>query len=193
MDRRSFGTGLVAAGASCAISPATASEEGRDKEIRRLADQFMRVHLKVPGLGSAVFLTALLIVAGDFAYSYNMQQKWQRFALSRANLGKVPLFGGLTRPTVLTRMATMNPVGTAILVHTTLILLLDAVLPRPPKSMTIVNDDNEFWTKSRPDRVRWNRNAREFERNSTLARIGGYFDPKTGEFLALIPPHLRLN
>jgi hypothetical protein len=122
-----------------------------------------------------------------------MQQKWQRFALSRANLSKIPLLGGLTRQSVQTRINRMNPIGKAFLAQTTLILLADAVLPRPPKSMAIVNDDNEFWTKSKPDRVRWRKNAQAFERSLTADRIGAYFDPKTGELLAVIPPHLRLN
>ncbi|MCV2868157.1 hypothetical protein OEW28_05900 [Defluviimonas sp. WL0002] len=193
MDRRAFGTGLVAAGASCAFRPNPAFANERDKEVRALADEFTRVHLTVPGLRQAIVLTALLVVAGNIAYSYNMQQKWQRFGLSRANLGALPLLGSLTRQTVQTRIANMHPIGQAYLVQATLVLLLSAALPRAPKTMTVVNDDNEFWTKSKPDRVRWNRNANAFDRALTSANVGAHFDPKTGELLALIPPHLRLH
>ncbi len=193
MDRRAFGTGLAAAGASCALRPAAANESGRDDTVRRLADEFTRVHLTVPGIRKAVTLTALLVVAGDIVFRYNLQQQWQRFALSRANVAALPLLGGLTRQTVATRIQRMNPVGQAFLAQATLILLIDATLPRPPKKMTIVNDDNEFWTKSKPDRVRWNRNARAFEHALSAEAIGAYLDPKTGELLALIPPHLRLQ
>jgi len=193
MNRRTFGTGLAAACAGRALHPASAFANERDKEVRALAEEFTRVHLTVPGLRQAVVLTALLVVAGNIAYSYNMQQKWQRFGLSRANLKALPLLGGLTRQTVATRIANMHPIGRAYLVQATLILLIDAALPRPPKTMTVVNDKNEFWTKSKPDRVRWKSNETAFERSLTFANLGAHFDPKTGELLALIPPHLRLQ
>lgn len=193
MDRRTFGVGLISAGATSPIVTSVSANEQELERGKRREQEWSRVFLMLPATTQALFIGQLLIVAGELILRYNMQREWQKFALSRANLGAIPLLGELTRPTISKRISRMQPIGQVFLAQATLIVLLDAVLPRAPKSMTIVNDKNEFWTNSKPDRVRWNKNADMFERALTDKVLGAYYDPKTNELLALIPPHLRLE
>ncbi|MCB2139011.1 MAG: hypothetical protein KDE02_18070 [Rhodobacteraceae bacterium] len=194
MDRRSFNSGLVAIGAASAIAVDPAAANQRDKDTRkRVEEEFARAFLRLPAFQRALVIDRLLVVAGELVLSYNMQQQWQRFALSRADVGVLPLIGGLTRPTVHARLARMNLIGRVFIAQATLILLLDIAFPRPPKKMTIVNDDNEFTSKAKPEPKR----VSNFDIKPYKAKLkkdaGAYFDPKTGELIALIPPHLRLK
>ena len=192
MDRRRA-TSLILSGSLAApalVRPETAWAEITDDPASK-AEAFQRVVLTLnPGLRTVV-LSAILIQLANVVVYYNMQLQWQRFAASRADVSKIPLLGGLARPTVEKRMAGMDPVGPVLLAGTVLIILASSIRARRPEQMTVVNAGNEFTTKLNPHVVKQVEINKRHDRAERIAAKGALFDQQTGELIALIPPMFR--
>lgn len=195
MDRRLFMKSSFAAGAAAPalIRPSTAwsSDENQRQDDNNRPENFQRVSLLLNNVNGAIVLTSLLILAGELLLYLDMQQQWQRFAASRANVSKIPLLGGLTRPTVQKRIQNLSPMGKILLAGTVLIIIADRMASRKPERVTIVNAGNEFSTGKDPRVVKMVELNKRLDRATEVAVLGAYYDKRTGELLALIPPEFR--
>ncbi|MEP2029254.1 MAG: hypothetical protein ABJI96_11180 [Paracoccaceae bacterium] len=199
MDRRNFVAGSLVTGLAtpALVLPESAwakkKAEGGDSESD--VESLQRVSLFLTPAGQTIFLTSLIIIIGGVMLYLDMQRRWQRFATSRVDVSKVPLLGGLTRPTVEKRLANMNSVGKILLAQTTLFIVINALASRKPKRVSIVNAGNDFTSTSNPRVVRNSQTKSNVDallkRALVVSATGAHFDENTGELLALIPPEFR--
>ena len=199
MDRRKFTAGALTAGlgAPALVLPELAWAKNKTESGTPESDveSFQRVSLFISPLNQTIVLNTLIIIVAGVMLYFDMQRRWQRFATSRVDISKVPLFGGLTRPTVEKRLEEMSPVGKILFAQTTLFIVTSALASRKPKSVSLVNAGNEFTTTESPRVVRSTKTKNQVDallRNAlVVSTLGAHFDKNTGELLALIPPEFR--
>ncbi len=191
MDRRSLllggSAGLVGAPVLGPVS-AWANPKHDDDSERRLDRR--RIRLTAQGVLSLVTLTYMVIVINNQLIGWNLQREFDRTPLDRVDGSKVPLFGGLLRPTVNARLQTMDFIGQFVLVNTLLVLVLSAAMAARPRRATLVHENSEFEIPGRPKPINAPGLIERASEGKFIPESGAYLDSDTGELIALIPEHL---
>ncbi len=190
MHRRRFLTNSFATGlaAPVVLGPTSALANYDDDNPASRQDDFQHVSILLSPAGRLIVLTQLLIYANGLLLFYDLQRQWQRFAASRASLSKVPILGGLQHKPVSQRLEAMALVGSVFLLTTTLIIMATQMPRTRPKRVTVFNADNEFTTTTRAKTVKKEQFDRILKPAEKIKGSGAFFDKKTGELLARIPP-----
>ena len=140
MNRRDFQTGLILSGLSAA-GPALANPSDEKSRSERI-DNFTRVQLRL--LSATIVLTWLLVHSRAGLLGLNLTQPARRYDENRADTGKIPILGQLTRPILARRFANAVLIGELVLLGSYLVLLplLDQRLRG--KSVVIANRDQSW-------------------------------------------------
>ena len=200
MDRRKFvSSGLITLAAPPILGPTCALAKEQSQEPDAVRRERVKVFLS-SGVG-LVLLAGLFVIATNIVLTYNMNRMWWRHPLGRVALGGL---AGLSRPTAQKRMGAAELIGTAVVINAVVYVILDVALNGPPEEFLIINQNNEFTTKTKPSPVKNADEVRDFagrilqsEVVSSTSDGKAFFDVWTdfdGQFVGVtIPPHPNLR
>jgi hypothetical protein len=145
MHRRDVTFGLAALGSGLA-APALAN---KDDDGPALLSPYGRISLRTAT--RQVLLNTLIIATSTQALGFDLRAEFPQFNENRANLGR--LLGGLTRPTLSDRLATMALVGHLVLLKSALYILPGEEDFVTPALVTIANQNLSWDVKKKPRSV----------------------------------------
>ncbi len=126
MHRRNFSTGLIAAGLASPVvltaNKSIANPSGGDRDDKR-DDAFAQLSRVILILGlQRIIITYLIILNPLGLLGLNLRSPVPQFNQNRASVAKVPLLGGLFRPTLKDRFHPATLIGTVFLLNSLLVI-----------------------------------------------------------------------
>lgn len=153
MHRRAFNLSLCAATIAAGGLMPLSSEANKGRQ-KKDSSAPATGHVSVSIDGRQVLISAVLISTPRQTLGVTLDRAIAQFDEGRLDLGRLPLIGQFTRPTLQKRLAAAQPLGKVVLVGRALVLVPDVRDLPPTQSVLIAHRDKSWEVPSAPRPVR---------------------------------------